>query len=709
MHDFKAIAHLYQSILDAIDIPITVTNKDMEWTFINRAVEKFLNINRENVMGKKCCNWNANICNTENCGIARLRNGNSETLFEQYGGTFHVDVSYLYDEKGDAIGHVEVVKDITKVIELTKRQAEAEAANRAKSDFLAKVSHEIRTPMNAILGIAEIQLQREELAPDIQEAFGEIYNSGYLLLNIINDILDLSKIEAGKLELVPVNYSIASLINDTAHLNVMRYDSKPIDFSVQADEHIPSTLFGDELRIKQILNNLLSNAFKYTSEGEISLKITAEAIAGEPAVMLVFRVSDTGQGMTEEQVSKLFDEYTRFNLKANRTTVGTGLGMSITKHLVRMMNGEITVESKPGIGSAFTVRFPQGTVGSKVLGKEAAESLKQFQLGKAMQMKKMPQINYEFMPHGKVLIVDDVGTNLYVARGLLTPYGLSIDTASSGFEAIDKIKKGAAFDIIFMDHFMPQMDGMETTKKLRDLGYAHPIVALTANAIVGQAEMFLKNGFDAFISKPIDIRQLNAILNKYVRGKQPRKAIERGSAPEIDSALRDVFLLDAKKALPVLESVSKNINEAGEEELHLFMVNAHAMKSALANIGQPIASQHAFVLEKAGREQNRNVIRAQAKILINDIQEIIERFEAKSGETDVNEDAAYLREQMQIICDACANYDESAVIDSLKALKKLSWKKETSSVIDKISEHILFSNFEEAEALAAELKNSLSG
>jgi CheY-like chemotaxis protein/HPt (histidine-containing phosphotransfer) domain-containing protein len=386
-----------------------------------------------------------------------------------------------------------------------------------------------------------------------------------------------------------------------------------------------------------------------------------------------------------------------------------------------MMDGEIIVESKLDVGSTFTVRFPQGTVGSEELGKKTAESLKQFHLGKAMQMKKMPQITREFMPYGKVLIVDDVGTNLYVARGLLTPYGLSLDTASSGFEAVDKVKDGAVFDIIFMDHFMPQMDGMETTKKLRDLGDKNPLVALTANAIVGQAEMFLENGFDSFISKPIDIRQLNAILNKYIRDKQPREIIEQArhrsmavqpsSAPEIDSALRDVFLLDAKKALPVLESVLKNIQKASEEELRLFMANAHAMKGALANIGESAASQHAFILEKAGRERNRNVIRTQARLLINDIQKIAERFEAKNenSETDVNEDAAYLREQMQIICEACANYDESIVIDSLKALKKLSWEKKTNANLDKISEHILFSNFEEAGALAKKLKDSLSG
>jgi FOG: CheY-like receiver len=230
--------------------------------------------------------------------------------------------------------------------------------------------------------------------------------------------------------------------------------------------------------------------------------------------------------MTNEQMHKLFDEYTRFNLEANRTVEGTGLGMNITRQLVRMMNGEISVESEPGKGSVFTVRLPQKIVGSGVLGKESAEKVKQFNTGRTAQTNNAPQFVREYMPYGRVLIVDDVESNLYVARGLMAPYGLSIEIATSGPETIEKIKGGATYDIIFMDHFMPQMDGMEATKIIRDLGYTHPIIALTANALAGQAEMFLENGFDGFISKPIDIRQLNASLNKFIRDKYPPEVVE---------------------------------------------------------------------------------------------------------------------------------------------------------------------------------------
>jgi len=397
-----------------------------------------------------------------------------------------------------------------------------EAASKAKSEFLAKMSHEIRTPMNAILGITEIHLQKNTLTPDIKEAFGKISISGYSLLGIINDILDLSKIEANKMELTLVEYNTASLINDAMQLNMMNVGSKPINVKLRVDKNIPSMLLGDELRIKQILNNLLSNAIKYTEKGEVELTVfTGQLdIKADSKILLVFKVSDTGQGMTSEQINKLFSEtYTRFNLETNRKVEGTGLGINITKNLVNMMGGKISVESELGIGTTFTVRLPQGCIDSPPIGEELAENLQKFRFNSAIRTEKL-QIARDYMPYGSVLIVDDTETNLYVAKGLMEPYGLKIYTASSGLEAIEKVKSGNVYDIIFMDHMMPKMDGIEATQIIRDLGYAKPIVALTANAVAGQAEMFVSSGFDAFISKPIDIRQLNTVLNKFIRDKQ---------------------------------------------------------------------------------------------------------------------------------------------------------------------------------------------
>ena len=402
----------------------------------------------------------------------------------------------------------------------------------AKSKFLATMSHEIRTPMNVILGVTESQLLAKPPSREMKEAFEKIYDSGNMLLHIINDILDLSKIEAGKFELNPAKYETLSLINDTANMSIMQFGHKQIDFKLKVDENIPSHLFGDELRIKQILNNLLSNAFKYTNSGEVALSFSVEnTVREEDRTDLIIRVRDTGQGMTKEQVNKLFDEYSRFNLEANRTTVGTGLGMAITKNLIKFMNGTMAVESEPGKGTLFTVMLPQQIRGEGSLGKEAAENLQKFNITNTMRERKA-KIVREHMPYGKVLIVDDFKSNLDVAKLLLKPYGLQIDTADSGFEAIDLVTGGKTYDIIFMDHMMPEMDGIETTLKLRRLGYNQPVFALTANAIAGQQEVFLANGFDGYITKPIDIRQLNDSLNKFIRDKKRDQQIPGASDKE---------------------------------------------------------------------------------------------------------------------------------------------------------------------------------
>jgi len=607
-----------------------------------------------------------------------------------------------------------------------KKQADAEAANVAKSAFLAKVSHEIRSPMNAILGITEIQLQNESLPSDTQEALEKIYNSGYLLLGIINDILDLSKIEAGKLELSQTVYDAASLINDTVQLNIMLFENKPIKFALQVNENIPSMLTGDELRIKQILNNLLSNAFKYTNSGKVLLSVDMETQQAETdSVTLVFRVSDTGQGMTPAQIEKLFDEYTRFNTEANRRTTGTGLGMSITKNLVKLMNGEIFVESKPNYGSIFTVRLPQKTIpGSGILGKELVENIGQLHTGKILKIKKTPFIQ-EYMPYGKVLIVDDVETNLYVARGLMTPYGLSVETAVSGFEAIDKVKSGSTWDVIFMDHFMPIMDGIEAVKIIRGLGYKLPIVALTANVLTGQSEMFLANGFDDFISKPIDTRQLNEILNKLVRDKYPVETVKAArqlkenfkknytggfSNIQTNPDIAKIFTRDAEKAAGILEAINAN-NYRRDNDIQMYIINSHAMKSALANIGETELSASARKLEDAGRNRNIDILISETPAFLKSLRAVIEKIKPKENGAEaesINDDSAYLLEKLVVIQKACAEYDKSTVKNALAELLKKTWSRPAGKLLDDIAGHLFHSEFTEAGNLAQNYSRILS-
>ena len=603
-------------------------------------------------------------------------------------------------------------------ISSSKKRVEKE--NKQKSDFLARMSHEIRTPISAILGITEIQLQDRTFREDLKEALSRIYNSGDLLLGIINDILDFSKIEAGKMELLPVKYYVSSMINDIVQLNRIKYENKPIEFKLQVDEFIPAELIGDELRIKQIMNNLLSNAFKYTDKGEVVLSITAEQAREGLSnnATIVFKVSDTGQGMTTEQINKVFDEYSRFNMEVNRTTQGTGLGMSITRNLVYMMGGSISVKSAPGKGTEVTVKLPQRIEGSfAMIGKEMAEALQQFRMNSASQTEKA-QIIYDPMPYGSVLVVDDVETNLYVAKGLLSFYELSIETANSGFEAIDKVKGGGVYDIIFMDHMMPKMDGIEATKILREMGYNGIVIALTANAIVGQAEMFMENGFDGFISKPIDIRQLNITLINHIRNKQPPEVLEAAQkkksefdkkqisiygVQQINPQSGGIFARDAEKAIHALDNIlQKNFNT--ESDIQLYVINVHAMKSALANIGETELSASASKLEQAGREKDLNLMITETKNFMEALQAVIEKIKPKDDDDgnieDTQEALAYLREKLKDIKNACDTYDKKAVKNTLNELKEKIWSHKTKELMNSIADHLLHSEFDKISSLA---------
>jgi len=548
---------------------------------------------------------------------------------------------------------------------------EAQEANAAKSKFLATMSHEIRTPMNVILGITESYISNEAYPQEIKEAFEKIYNSGDLLLHIINDILDLSKIEAGKFELSSVKYEVLSLINDTATLNIMQYSSKQLDFILNISENLPEYMIGDELRIKQILNNLISNSFKYTNDGQVELYFAVENTAGTDTT-LVIRVSDTGQGMTHDQINKLFDEYSRFNLEANRTTVGTGLGMAITNNLIKMMGGEMRVESTPGMGSAFTVRIPQGIAGSGILGRETVENLRKFNFTDKIRKEKT-KISRELMPYGRVLIVDDMKSNLDVAKLLLQPYQLQIETAGSGAETIKKINNGEVYDIIFMDHMMPNMDGIETMKNLRSLGYKNPVLALTANAVTGQQEMFLANGFDGFISKPIDLRQLNESLNRFIRDKERRRKnnqenADRNDIPQNESSQSGsdinpdklaesvaIYGIDPKAGLTlydfdmeiyisVLRSFVPNalsniekLSTVTEETLREYAVNVHGMKGIGANIGARTLSETALKLETLANSGDLAAILAgngeflkEAEKVVSGVQDWLKKHDEKN-------------------------------------------------------------------------------
>ena len=648
-----------------------------------------------------------------NVEFRMLKKNGEFTYCHDLAGTFR-------DDDGNAVHISGALRDVTEarnlIIEAQKR-AEAEAANQAKSSFLSMVSHEIRTPMNAILGITEILLNRQSLEPTVVDSLTKIHASGAMLLGIINDILDLSKIEAEKMELMIDEYDVASLLVDTAQLNMTRIGNKNIEFILEVDESMPCAAVGDELRVKQILNNVLSNAFKYTKEGTV--KMTAGVgtdDVDEDDFIMVIEVSDTGLGMTKDQVKSLFDEYTRFNLETNRGTEGTGLGMSITGKLVHLMNGSISVESEPGEGSVFTINLPQKRTGTECLGAEVANNMRHFQ-GITTSQAKIELTERDPMPYGSVLIVDDVETNIFVARGHMEPYGLKMDSVNSGFAAIQKIEDGNVYDIVFMDHMMPKMDGFETTRRLRDLGYDHPIVALTANAVAGQAEIYLAGGFDDFIFKPIDVRELNAVLLRLIRDKQPTEVIEaarREAVSEeagkddsvyvaevlIDPILAEIFVKDALKSLMFMESFMSNAN-IDESAVRDYVIHVHGLKSALANVGKRDMSALAATLEDMGRRGNTEGILADTPELINPLKAFIaelKQIEEPSGDA-VDETASgmvYLRDRLFTLKEAFEEYDESTAETVLDELRQKAWSPPVKEILSKIAEFLLHSDFEEA-------------
>jgi PAS domain S-box-containing protein len=487
------------------------------------------------------------------------------------------------------------------VTETLRAKEAAEAASRAKSVFLATMSHEIRTPLNAIIGLSEIQLQ-QDLPEKTREDLEKIFNSGSALLGIINDILDISKIETGNFELIPVEYDTPSLINDTVQLNIVRIGSKPITFKLNIDDTIPRRLIGDELRIKQILNNLLSNAFKYTREGTVTMRLHWEE-QGENALMF-FSIIDTGQGIKKEDLDKLFSEYTQLDTQINRKIEGTGLGLSITKKLVEMMAGTITVESEYGKGSVFTVRIPQRIVDKKSIGLEVVKNLQSFRFIETRRFRSKNLVRTH-MPYGRVLVVDDVITNLDVARGLMLPYGLTIDCVQSGQEAIDRIRKKAViYDAVFMDHMMPEMDGIETTRIIRNeinTEYAKtvPIIALTANALAGNEDIFMSAGFNAFIAKPIDIMRLDVILNQWVRDKQGNETLWKMEAAEETGATSANGLLNQKKIEGI--DLEKGLKRYGNEMVYVkilrsYMVHTPELLEKLRSLSRETLGEYAIAV-----------------------------------------------------------------------------------------------------------------
>ena len=399
----------------------------------------------------------------------------------------------------------------------TKKIAEeakviAQQANRAKSDFLANMSHEIRTPINAVLGMDEMIL-RESNDPHILEYASNIKQSGSMLLSLINDILDFSKIESGKMDVVPVDYDLGILLGDTIDMIRPRAENKNLQIELNIESGTPVHLHGDEVRIRQIITNILTNAVKYTPEGKVTLTVSAKKVS-EKTVQLYVSVKDTGIGIKEEDIARLFDSFQRVDESRNRNIEGTGLGLSITMRLLNLMGSRLEVKSTYGEGSDFYFYLEQEQLDDEVLGEDIQKYYE--------KLKGKINVSTEqfYAPDAKILVVDDNEMNLKVFLGLLKNHGMQIDTAMSGKECLARIEQNA-YHMIFMDYLMPEMDGVETLRQIKKLKTNQSkdavIIALTANAVSGAREMFLEEGFVNFLSKPINAVKLEQMIQNIFR------------------------------------------------------------------------------------------------------------------------------------------------------------------------------------------------
>jgi len=781
------------------------------------------------------------------------------------------------EEKGKLI-------DITDVTPIMWARDEAERASKAKSDFLSKMSHEIRTPMNAVLGMAELILL-EDIPEPARERAITIKHSGEHLLSIINDILDFSKIESGKLEIVNTEYLFYSIINDVISIIKMRMTNPELHFAVYMEHDIPNELFGDEVRIRQVLLNVLTNSMKYTKKGYFSLDITGERVSDD-TIKLTIKIKDTGIGIKPEDMKKLFLEFSQFELEKNRNIEGTGLGLAITHNLVKLMGGTISATSVYGEGSEFIIYLPQklhekyhGTDYSAIAPRfedksvllygstpiytnYAARSLADLGVsyhiifddselhnkllegkwdyvfaeedlahtsqhiistreldtkvvmmtdsyktnraksGKDFSTLIMPayftsvvialnngstvyfannlHIDQFIAPEANILLVDDIYTNLKVGEGLLKLYHVNVTLCTSGKEAIEAVKS-KDYDVILMDHMMPEMDGIEAVKIIRGLDSADsvnsadsadsnettipaessiksystiPIIALTANAIVGAREMFLQNGFDDFISKPIDITKLNGILAKWIpieKQKQADTAITEtndgicgisSSDTELDKInLEDVDIAKGislsggslSSYLDTLAVFHKDgtakiyelANCIESNNLSLYTIYVHALKSACANIGANKLSSEAKILESAGAKQDIGFIMKHNANFMDSLKKLLANIEKAIASTTSNSylgifgkhsnhttfdniddsEKKNFEHQLAKLKTALENYDVTTIDEVSVELQKFKQFPDISEVLDNILQNAFVGKYKQALVQIEEIIN----
>ena len=584
-------------------------------------------------------------------GILRDNKGVAELVSVHGAISCSLNFSLARDFHDDPYCIVCFVYDLTKEKNMLE---EVVRANEAKSQFLANMSHEIRTPINGILGMDSVLL-KECHDENLREYAKNIQSAGQSLLSIINDILDISKIESGKMEILTIRYQLFSVLNDCYNLTKIKLQNKPVSFIMQINEKLPSWLYGDEVRIRQIINNFLSNAVKYTKEGNITFELDFEEKTDEQ-ILLVITVRDTGIGIKEEDLGKLFESFTRIEEKRNRNIEGTGLGLNLTKNLVNLMGGEVFAESTYGKGSCFTAKIPQKIADAKPMG----------DFGKRYQqyLSTSDDDKLSFLaPDAKILVVDDVTMNLKVVEGLLKATKIQIDTAVSGSECLECVKT-TPYQIIFLDHMMPEMDGLETLEHMKNLAdnpnAQTPVIMLTANAIVGAKEEYIEAGFTDYLTKPIRETELLEMILKYLpeelvcenggqgieksqdaqdmeqpeaggEGAEPLQRLEQLEGLDVKTGLiycmnEEDFYIEMLQEFLQADKASQLKHFLAEEDWDNYRTTVHALKSTSLTIGAAHLSGEAKALEMAAKEGNMDYIRSHHDGVMDEYKELTDHL-----------------------------------------------------------------------------------
>ena len=658
-----------------------------------------------------------------------ILNENVPYSFSIDGRQYESHSKHIIDEAGKIQGSVILILDMTDIRayidEIKRVRHQAEKASLAKSEFLANMSHEIRTPMNAIIGLNDIIMEESENT-EIHAHAKDVQSAAKNLLAIINDILDLSKVEAGKMELVYVNYYIKSMADEVIGMMDMAASQRGLILKYECDETIPCRYHGDDGRIKQILINILSNAIKFTKKGYVRAYITGKPGRSADEEMLIINVEDTGCGIREEDLGKIFEDFRQVDSKRNRSAEGTGLGLAIVKHLVELMEGSIDVKSTYGKGTTVTITIPQ-----KIVDRSPVSEMPEF-----------PQSEQKLTdlftaPGIKVLIVDDNVINRKVARSFLKNYEFDLAEAESGPEAIELVRANR-YDIIFMDHMMPGMDGIEAVEIIRrdcgENGTAPVIVALTANAMEGMREQFLQSGFQDFIPKPLDRRELNQLLLHWVPEKYRRsEEMEEESKPldpmnfridgvDMESAMQyfsggeedfvnllDLYREDGKRKLQLL-------SELADTDIVNYQIEVHGLKSASANIGAMEVSEMAREQENAAAQGNTELIAEKSPLLLAEYEillENIERFlEQRRQENDSKEKLpalpiSELREQAAEALERLKHFQSRECAERVDKLLQHEMPKDVAELLSQIRGQLKLYEDDNAEELLGQLLDIL--